>query len=99
MTAQRGCHVIRFSEFGARNHTTSTSTISPSAIMNHSRALGLGYTLRRTAFSARLGIVLLPSSSDEALLTTSISGPNTPVLRSAILRRFDQRSGKTPQLV
>ena len=62
--------------------------------MSYSRAIGLGATLRRTSFPIRLGTFLLlipvPSSGGDTLLMTLIPGANTPVLRSVILRRFDQ---------
>ncbi|KAH9953682.1 succinate dehydrogenase cytochrome b560 subunit [Russula dissimulans] len=46
--------------------------------MNYTRALGLGSSLRRTAFSIRLV-------------------PNTPLLRSAILRRCVQTNSLKPE--
>jgi hypothetical protein len=58
--------------------------------MSYSRAIGLGNTMRRTAFSVRLGTFLLFILVPYPHLMTPTPGTNTPVLRSVILRRFDQ---------
>jgi hypothetical protein len=51
-----------------------TSDLTPPNLppMNYSRAVGLGSTLRRTVFSTRLSMILLPPSSSNSLSTLNL---------------------------